>query len=264
MKRSSSENKGFTLIELVIVVAVLAILVGLLAPSYTKYVKKSKVTKCEAQRDEIERAYQIACIEDSKLAGCTSLDWQSVLGTEDLLEYIGNMGFYDTNQATCPVYQERYNLKLIDNGGTTAITVCRCIEDVFNYIELAKDVYKDKYHSGYGREIIIEEFYKRNGNSLPEVSQALKNGSDFENRTLYWRPYTLNGKEVVLFASDGNNSAHANWKGYLLYVNGKVYQSTALSASKKPDGTGVAWLRNATFENIDELAKENNFVLVQG
>ena len=35
-------NKGFTLVELVVVVAVLAILVGLLAPSYTKYVERSR------------------------------------------------------------------------------------------------------------------------------------------------------------------------------------------------------------------------------
>ncbi len=42
-------NKGFSLVELIIVVAIMAVLIGVLAPAYLQYVEKSKKTSdCSA------------------------------------------------------------------------------------------------------------------------------------------------------------------------------------------------------------------------
>ena len=52
-------NKGFTLVELVIAIAILAILVGLLAPQYTKYVEKSRKTADASNMDEIVKVIKV-------------------------------------------------------------------------------------------------------------------------------------------------------------------------------------------------------------
>lgn len=56
-------NKGFTLVELVIVIAILAILVGILAPQYTKYVEKSRKSADVNNMDEIIRAIEVYYVE---------------------------------------------------------------------------------------------------------------------------------------------------------------------------------------------------------
>lgn len=58
-------NKGFSLVELIIVIAIMAVLVGVLAPQFLKYVESSRVQKDESAAGEVENAVKIACsVED--------------------------------------------------------------------------------------------------------------------------------------------------------------------------------------------------------
>ena len=65
MRETYKENeKGFSLVELIIVVAIMAILIGTLAPQYIKYVEKSKTSADKELLDDVFRACSTASAED--------------------------------------------------------------------------------------------------------------------------------------------------------------------------------------------------------
>ena len=74
--RKKEDNKGFTLVELVIVVAILAILVGILAPQYTKYVEKSRKSADVSNLENLVTAFKTAASdgEDTIAAGSYAIE----------------------------------------------------------------------------------------------------------------------------------------------------------------------------------------------
>lgn len=90
-KRRLLGNKGFSLVELIIVIAIMAVLMAVLAPQLLKYVEKSRIQADETAASEILNAVKIAIADDeiySKLDsdGEETVTWQAaVTGTADIV-----------------------------------------------------------------------------------------------------------------------------------------------------------------------------------
>ena len=69
--KKEMNNKGFSLVELIIVIAIMAVLVGLLAPQYLKYVNNSKVSTDISNAQDIATAWNVAFADWD---GATTLD----------------------------------------------------------------------------------------------------------------------------------------------------------------------------------------------
>lgn len=59
LKEKKLNNKGFSLVELIIVIAIMAVLVGVLAPQYLRYVERSRVSTDNDNIAAIESAIQV-------------------------------------------------------------------------------------------------------------------------------------------------------------------------------------------------------------
>lgn len=70
--KKEMNNKGFSLVELIIVIAIMAVLIGVLAPQYLKYVKNSKISTDITNAEALATAINVAVSDDPDQIKITS------------------------------------------------------------------------------------------------------------------------------------------------------------------------------------------------
>ena len=117
-------NKGFSLVELIIVIAIMAILVGVLAPQFIKYVEQSRRSNDIQTATEIREAI-LADIADGVLTGSKTdqaFDGSALKATTitEVPKIVSNLTgvtkggnftvTYDASAGTCTVKAGSYEL----------------------------------------------------------------------------------------------------------------------------------------------------------
>lgn len=64
-ENTKKNNKGFSLVELIVVIAIMAVLMVVLAPAMLRYVEKSRVQKDDTAVHEVQRAVELALSDEA-------------------------------------------------------------------------------------------------------------------------------------------------------------------------------------------------------
>lgn len=121
-------NNGFSLVELIIVIAIMAVLVGVLAPQFIKYVEQSRRSRDIQTAQEIREAV-LADIADNVLSGTGSLNptsghpstiAETPLGSGSSAKGQSFAAHYDAVSGTCYVTLGTAGYTLTTESGASA------------------------------------------------------------------------------------------------------------------------------------------------
>ncbi|MEA4853060.1 MAG: prepilin-type N-terminal cleavage/methylation domain-containing protein [Christensenella sp.] len=244
---------GFTLIELIIVLAVIGILMAIGIPAYLSYVSESQAAVCISNRDTLRRQLAVQ---------------QALNQGKDLEEEFNRLSEEERAQYKCPANGV---ISVKENEVLCSVHSAGEMESILNDVKTSAE----KVTWPYSDIKLINQYYQDHGGNLPKLDKSGDHGTWGKlfgdknlygaETALYWRPkrVMVNGKpEYILFASASNDASHASWAAYTCYYDGNYYVSGNISTGWKEGAiktNGIAGLIDVGNGKVEDWFAANGW-----